>query len=90
MMHGSSVTYTVQPVSRHASSSRAACLSAKNSACPAGSRVVSRRLHARAMTRGSAVGRRVAGSTGAYTTTAPMGTSSISAARRASSSAMRM
>ena len=90
MMHGSNVTYTVQPVSLHTPSSAAAAFMATNSACPAGSCCVSRMLHARAITRGSARGRRVALSIGRYTTTAPMGTSPIAAARCASSSAMCM
>ena len=90
MMHGSSVTYTVQPASRHAPRAADACRMARNSACPAGSRVVSRKLHARAITRGSARGRRVAGSMGSYTTTAPMGTSPSPSARRASSIARRI
>ena len=90
MMHGSRVTYTVQPVRRQASNTRAASFMARNSAWPAGSRVDSRRLHARAITRWGASGRRVAGSMGSYTTTAPMGTSPSDSARRASSKAMRM
>ena len=45
---------------------------------------------ARAITCGSARGRRVAGSMGSYTTTAPMGTSPSSSARRASSIARRI
>ena len=90
MTHGSSVTYTVQSVSRHASSTSAARFIARNSACPAGSFVVSRRLHARAMTCGFSNERRVAGSMGSYTTTAPMGTSPSRSARRASSMAIRM
>ena len=60
---------------------------ARNSACPAGSRSASRRLRPRAMTRGSASGRRVPRSMGSYTTTAPMGTSPAAPAARASSKA---
>ena len=79
MVQGSSVTTSVRPSSRHWPADRAAALIATISACAVGSPSASRRLRPRAITAPEA-----------SRTTAPTGTSPVSGAARASSSAARM
>lgn len=79
MVHGSRVTTSVQPESRHSPVTSAAARKATTSAWPVGSPSASRTLWPRAMT-----------SPSGPSTTAPIGTSPVVSAARASSRAARI